>query len=749
MKDFIHKYNYYTTLEPMKDHSLAVETLNRKQSAIHPIDPVKILQSIVDVIFVFDKNGYFHYASPSCFQLLGYENTEITGKSFIDFIHPDDIEKTLLVAGQETHDCGYSTFENRYIHKNGSIIYIIWTGRWDAKDRLLYCTARNGSEKFEVEYRLQKAQKMARVANYEFDVINNIYTYTSDTMFEIFGLDRTIYPEFTSELFWSLVHPEDLSFVKQTILQPDLIVNSQHEYRIIRPDGQVAYISRHREIIRDEQGNPVKTIGTLQDITIQKTGELAVQQSEIRFRSLVENGNDLVGIIDLTGKYIFVGMNIKAHLGFDAQEMIGRNALEFIHPEDAVGIAEVLHQIKDAQMINVAPFRFINKKGEYRWVETTVSNHVENPAIGGLVINSKDITEKKLKEDALRLSEQRFKALVHNGSDLIVIIDDKGKFNYISDNVNSVLGYTPEEMIGRNALQFIHQEDIEKTSFEIQTLLYGSQTTKGVQHRFKNKKGEWVWMESKGSNHLDNETLKGILVNSRNIDDRVKLQELLNNELMNKQKEITSAVIKAQEAERSQLGLELHDNVNQILTTVKLYNEMYLTGYLHDKELLVKSTQYTQDCINEIRNISKRLSAPTLGKISIKDSIKELINTINLTKRLEIIYLHHGIDHFAASEDLHLSLYRIVQESLNNIIKYSDALLASVEIIRQEKSLILKICDNGKGFDTTTKRGGIGITNMKTRAENLNASFRLTSTPGRGCQIEICFPLENESEKTD
>jgi PAS domain S-box-containing protein len=733
----------------MKVQSLAVPAVNRTISTLSPIDPLKLLQSIVDVIFVIDEKGYFQYVSPSCYQLLGYEPSEITGKSFIQFISPDDIEKTIRIVKQATHDCRTSNFENRYIHKDGSIIPIIWSGRWDENERLLFCTARDGSEKYEVEHRLQKAQKMARVANYEFDVINNTYTYTSDTLFEIFGLDRSVYPEFTSELFWTLVHPDDLSFVRQTILQQDLINNSQHEYRIIRPNGKIVYISRHREIVRDEEGNPVKTIGTLQDITIQKTGELAVQQSEIRFRSLVENGNDLVGIIDETGMYIFVGMNVKTHLGFDAQEMIGRNALEFIHPDDISGIAEVLVQIKDEQTINILPFRFINNKGEYRWVETTISNHLGNPAIGGFVINSKDITEKKLKDDALRLSEQRFKALVHNGSDLIVIIDDKGSFNYISDNVKSVLGYIPEEMIGKNALEFLHPEDIEKASFEIQTLLHGNQTPKGVQHRFRNKNGQWVWMESKGSNHLNNETLKGILVNSRNINDRVQLQERLNQELMNKQKEITSAVIKAQEAERSQLGLELHDNVNQILTTVKLYNEMYLTGYLHDKELLVKSTQYTQDCINEIRNISKRLSAPTLGKISLKDSIKDLINTINLTKRFEIIYLPHGIDHYAASEDLHLSLYRIVQESLNNIIKYSDAQVASVEIIRQDSSLILKICDTGKGFDTTTKRGGIGITNMKTRAENLNASFRLTSAPGRGCQIEICFPVNEGSECED
>src|SRR6478672_13568257 len=646
----------------MKDQSLAAQTVNRIETSLSPIDPLKLLQSIVDVIFVIDEKGYFQYVSPSCSHLLGYDYTELTGESFIKFIHPDDIEKTIRIAKQATHDCRTSHFENRYFHKNGTVIPIIWSGRWDENERMLYCTARDGSEKYEVEHRLQKAQQMARVANYEFDVINNTYTYTSDTLFEIFGLNRSIYPEFTSELFWSMVHPDDLPFVRQTILQPDLFINSQHEYRIIRPDGKVVYISRHREVIWDEEGNPLKTIGTLQDITIQKIGEQAVQQSEVRFRSLVENGNDLVGIIDITGKYLFVGMNVKIHLGFEAEDMVGKNALEFIHPDDVGAITEILHQIENTQTINIPPFRFINSKGEYRWVETTISNHLDNPVIGGLVTNSKDITEKKLKEDALRLSEQRFKALVHNGSDLIVIIDDKGSFNYISDNVKSVLGYVPEEMIGKNALEFIHPEDIEKASFEIQTLLHGNKTPKGVQHRFRNKNDQWVWMESKGSNHLHNETLKGILVNSRNIDDRVKLQERLNQEMLNKQKEITSAVIKAQEAERSQMGLELHDNVNQILTTVKLYNEMYLTGYVQDKELLSKSAQYTQDCINEIRSISKRLSAPTLGRISMQDSVRELVDSINLTRRLEIIYMPKGVDGCCVSQDLHLAVYRIVQE---------------------------------------------------------------------------------------
>jgi signal transduction histidine kinase len=222
----------------------------------------------------------------------------------------------------------------------------------------------------------------------------------------------------------------------------------------------------------------------------------------------------------------------------------------------------------------------------------------------------------------------------------------------------------------------------------------------------------------------------------------VQLQKRLNRELITRQREITAAAIRAQESERSQLGLELHDNVNQILTTVKLYNEMYLTGYVQDRQLLVKATGYVQDCINEIRSISKRLSAPTLGKISLEDSIKELVSSINLTGRLEIIYVPKNLAMCQVSDDMHLAVYRIVQEGLNNIIKYSQAIIACIEITFEDQQLYLKISDNGKGFDTAAKRDGIGITNMKTRAENLQGTFQLKSAPGAGCEVTIVFPCE-------
>jgi PAS domain S-box-containing protein len=691
------------------------------------------------VVCAIDLKGIFQYVSPSCQNLFGYSHQEMTGSSFLDYIHPDDVTSTIQ-AVREKKEASTSNFENRYYHKNGSVIPLIWSGKWDEADGLLYCVARDASDKKEMEHRLLNAQQLAKIANYEFDLDKGIFTHVSDTLLQIFGIDKKLQSNFTPELFWNCIHPEDKETAKKSLLSPDDTSSNEIEYRLIQPDGKLAYIYQLREVIRDKKGKPVKTIGIAQDITERKLSQLQLQQSEERFRSLVQNGNDMIGIIDATGTYLWVGSNVQEHLGYTEEDMIGKNALSFIHPDDVENVGVSLQHILEADHITVGPFRYLHGNGEWRWIETHLSNHLKNPVINGLIVNSKDVTEKKRNDDEIAMGEERFKSLMQHGSDLIVTIDAAANFTYISSNVINLLGYEVEEMLGQNALSYTHPEDLQKAIVELARILENAHSPEGIQHRFLNKKGEWVWLESRGTNHFGNPSINGILINSRNIDDRIKLQERLNKELLNKQKEITSAVIKAQETERSQLGLELHDNVNQVLTTVKLYNEMYLTGYVQDKELLVKSTQYTQDCINEIRSISKRLSAPTLGKITLQESIRELIDSINLTKRVNISYNPVNIDNLPILEDLHLAIYRIVQESLNNIIKYSQAQTAIIQIELANDELILNIKDDGKGFDTTVRPAGIGITNMRTRAESLNGRFSIKSSPGHGCQVTIHFP---------
>ncbi|HET7896953.1 MAG TPA: ATP-binding protein, partial [Flavisolibacter sp.] len=153
-----------------------------------------------------------------------------------------------------------------------------------------------------------------------------------------------------------------------------------------------------------------------------------------------------------------------------------------------------------------------------------------------------------------------------------------------------------------------------------------------------------------------------------------------------------------------------------------------------------------QTCIDEIRSISKRLSAPTLGEISLPDSIKELVESVNLTNRIEVVYKGQEMSRLKIPQDVHLAIYRIIQEQLNNILKYAEASLVTIHLKKSGANLMLEMTDNGKGFDTSAKRSGIGITNMQTRAENLGGHFQISSTMGKGCKLSVRFPLTVDQE---
>ena len=355
---------------------------------------------------------------------------------------------------------------------------------------------------------------------------------------------------------------------------------------------------------------------------------------------------------------------------------------------------------------------------------------------------SQDITERTAYEENLKNSEERFKALVQNSSDIVAVFDEEANFKYVSPSAEGILGYTPEELVGHNLFEFLHADDTTLLLKEFSEVRKSANSGDPTLHRLRTKSAVWVWLESKRMNRTGDLHIGGIIIYARDVTERIILEKRLAVERQSYQQALTAAVIRAQETERSQLGRELHDNVNQVLTTVKLYTEMIIDGIGDQNELVQKSRRHLQNCIDEIRSISKRLSAPTLGEISLEDSIKELVESINLTNRTEIVYDSQAISGLHIPPDLHLAVYRIIQEQLNNIIKYAEATLVTIRLVRKGPELHLHISDNGKGFDPSVKRTGIGITNMRTRAENLSGRFEISSTEGKGCRLQVFFPLQ-------
>ncbi|WP_100613490.1 PAS domain S-box protein [Confluentibacter citreus] len=289
-----------------------------------------VMNASMDVICSIDENGNFISVSQAAVDVWGYQPQELVGKAYLDLVHEEDLELTRQTAIDIMSGKAVTTFENRYLKKNGEVAYNIWSARWDPTTQIMYAIARDGNEK-------RKADEI-------------------------------------------------------------------------------------------------------------------LAESEKRFRVLIQEGSDLIAILDAEGNYKYVSPTSLAVLGFTPEEFLGKSPFEFIHPEDAEKAMQSLGKIATDNKVTVEPFRFKNKDGEWHWIETVLTNMLEHPSIQGIVANSRDITDKKKEEQHLKLLQ----SVVTNTNDAILITEAEPqnepgpRIVYVNEAFTRMTGYTADEVIGQS-----------------------------------------------------------------------------------------------------------------------------------------------------------------------------------------------------------------------------------------------------------------------------------------------------------
>ena len=206
-----------------------------------------------------------------------------------------------------------------------------------------------------------------------------------------------------------------------------------------------------------------------------------------------------------------------------------------------------------------------------------------------------------------------------------------------------------------------------------------------------------------------------------------------------KQKEITEAVITAQDNQRTFLGEELHDNINPLLATVKLYMDCALSDEKMRLNLISDSKEFINTAMEEIRSLSKSLIAPALSDIGLSEALNDLIETISMVNDTLLFKNWYNLEEDQLDQKLKLTIYRIVQEQLNNILKHAKARCVHISLEQNNGSLLLTLKDDGVGFDTTQKRKGVGIQNIISRAELCGGKVTVNSRIGAGCELLVDF----------
>lgn len=727
-----------------------------------------LVQNSTDAFQLANDKLNFLYVSDAIKNVIGYTADEWVGKNLFDFLHPDDKELTLDWLHWLLNNARkVSPLECRVKNKSGNWTFIEAYGR--------NMLGVNNVNSIVINFRNVQAKKVADFALVQAEQRMSLLLNNTKESFIILNsrLRVVAYNNaaqdhspffFTQELQSGLSVLDLVTNDKVELLIElfeEVFDGKEKQWETNFEDADcITHVYDH--VFRPLTNNDNDIIGvfiTSADITQRKLAEVKVKESEERFKTLIQESFDTVLIKNEENIIIDCMATVHALLGYTVDELIGAYCFDYIHEDYKEAATNKLNEIKQAPnnegSIDVP---MMHKNGGYVWVEMKGKNMFHNSHINGLLIILRDIEERKEAEAIISLSEQRFKGLVQSGADMISIIDEEGTVMYSSPTVITILGNDPVKDLGKNVFSYIHPEDKKFVTDSFAKMLHdGTRQLHFGPYRFPNSKREYRWLETVVTNLSDDPAVRGIVINSRDVTDRIKLnedQQVLTEELMKNNKDlqqfsyITSHNLRAPVANLLSL-LSLYDKANPL----EPFNETLI-------EKFEESTRQLNETLNDLLNVLviKSNTAPEKERIQFADVILQVKRNVN--SLLENKKGNLKID-FSEAQDVEFNkvhLESIFLNLISNAIKYSaEDKPPLIEISSQKTNdwTIIKFKDNGIGIDLerykdrmfglyqrfhSGKEGkGLGLYMIKSQIEAMGGKIEVESVPGKGSIFTVYF----------
>jgi PAS domain S-box-containing protein len=760
----------------------AEEALRQSENKYH-----LLFQTSPDLIAQIDKEGRFITANPAMTDSFGISPEELIGKTFFEVMSPDIAQRRLEMVRKAMNEGKIQILEDE---NKGKFFYNIFVPvkNSEQEEATVQVIARDITESKQMQNQLLESERKYRdlVENMAEGLITideqKIVTLVNSKICHMLEFKPE---EMVGKNIFDFFDSKNQKILKQELVKRPEGTFSRYEITFTTKSGKQipALISGAPNF--DEKGRFRGSYANVLDFTERKQAEEALRQSEEKYRLITETTSDLISLhtFDLNASYTYVSPSIKRIAGYEPEELLGKSAFDFIHPDDRTKLLKVLNiyiTYKDNNLVTesesefteIIEFRFKHKTGNWIYLQS-----VGNLLGKQLLFVSRDVTQRVQMEASLRENEERYRSLVENSAMGIFIVDDNYTFEFVNQRLCQILGYTSSEITGHKFMEFLAPESVELVQDRYQRRQKREAVPMNYEFEVIRKDGERrqveiysnVVKDSDGKNH----TIAQIL----DITERVKAETARDS--------LESQLHQAQKMEAiGRLAGGIAHDFNNILTIILGYSQMALMNLQPDQKF------YSQ--FQKINDAARR-SANMIGKmLAFSRQQNAEPQRLNLNTHLEST---KGLLEKMVREDIKMSFIpgsrlhdiyldptQFDQIIMNLVANAGDAMPKGGNLIIEtanftcdsEYSLkhhgfqpgnyvMISVSDTGCGMDketlehifepffTTKGEGegtGLGLATVYGIIKQNNGFINVYSEPGKGATFKIYFPVyEGRDEK--
>ncbi|HOS38367.1 MAG TPA: PAS domain S-box protein [Spirochaetota bacterium] len=417
-----------------------------------------ILDSLPEIVFECDRSGRLIFVNQRACDMLGYAMDELLAISVFDLIREDDrrAAKTVMTRILDSAR-DYVGIETCLVAKTGSSVSVqVYTNRildeTGAVSGIRGIAVDTTGIRTAIARLAESEEKYRKLVEYANDIIYQC-NYRGDFLemnqFGLRNLDYTL-EELRKKNYTDLIPAEfrdrEYAFYSEQ-LRSKSEVPTYRELPLVRKDGTVLWVAQHVSLVTEK--GVLSFYGFARDITEFKRVQQELAESELMFRTMIEESSDLIIVVDRVGTLRYLSPSVARMLGFSANAAIGHDIFTHVHEDDVGRLRRMFEEsIADPDRLFVAEYRYRNAANEWRTLEMRGRNLLHKAYIGGILVNIRDITEQKALLDEIKRREELYRLITENVTDIIWVVSlETLRFMYVSPSVLRMRGVTVEEAL--------------------------------------------------------------------------------------------------------------------------------------------------------------------------------------------------------------------------------------------------------------------------------------------------------------